>query len=222
MAFYTQKLGFKLVTDQPFGGAAVDRAARGQLGHAVRLLHDRRRAAAREELRRGDGLRRRATTYDELCANGVEFVAPPRSGRGERSRSSRTSTASSSCCRRAHEVTPGVESADAVGRRDCRSCPEEGWLRRALIAIVAIASGVYAAAVVRLMTQETELIFRTANAPADHSRRSPTNRSTCRGRMAHDSSRGKCNGEEGRVEPGRWRHRGCSISTATRRRWRAG
>ena len=41
-------------------------------------------------------------------------------------------------------------------------------LRLALIAVVAIASGVYAAAVVRLMTQETELIFRTANAPADH------------------------------------------------------
>ncbi len=41
-------------------------------------------------------------------------------------------------------------------------------LRLALIALVAIASGVYAAAVVRLMTQETELIFRTANAPADH------------------------------------------------------
>ena len=41
-------------------------------------------------------------------------------------------------------------------------------LRLALIGLVAIASGIYAAAVVRLMTQETELIFRTANAPADH------------------------------------------------------
>ncbi len=40
-------------------------------------------------------------------------------------------------------------------------------LRLALIALVAIASGVYAAAVVRLMTQETELIFHTELAKAD-------------------------------------------------------
>jgi pimeloyl-ACP methyl ester carboxylesterase len=40
-------------------------------------------------------------------------------------------------------------------------------LRRALIALIVIASGAYAAAVVRLMTQETELIFRTGAAHAD-------------------------------------------------------
>jgi hypothetical protein len=40
-------------------------------------------------------------------------------------------------------------------------------LRRALIALIVIASGAYAAAVVRLMTQETELIFRTGAARAD-------------------------------------------------------
>jgi hypothetical protein len=49
-----------------------------------------------------------------------------------------------------------------------RARPRARRLRLALVALVAIASGMYAAAVVRLMTQETELIFRTANAPADH------------------------------------------------------
>jgi len=45
--------------------------------------------------------------------------------------------------------------------------PPARHFRRALIALVVIASGAYAAAVVRLMTQETELIFRTAAARAD-------------------------------------------------------
>ena len=40
-------------------------------------------------------------------------------------------------------------------------------LRRVLVALVAIAAGAYAAAVARLMTQETELIFRTDVARAD-------------------------------------------------------
>jgi pimeloyl-ACP methyl ester carboxylesterase len=40
-------------------------------------------------------------------------------------------------------------------------------LRRLFVALVVVAAGVYAAAVVRLMTQETELIFRTTVARAD-------------------------------------------------------
>ena len=42
-----------------------------------------------------------------------------------------------------------------------------GRLRRILIVLVALAVGAYAAAVVRLMIEETELIFRTAAARAD-------------------------------------------------------
>ncbi len=42
-----------------------------------------------------------------------------------------------------------------------------GWLRRALVALVVASVGAYAAAVVWLMTQETELIFRTDVAKAD-------------------------------------------------------
>ena len=45
--------------------------------------------------------------------------------------------------------------------------PRARRLRLAVIALVAIAAGVYATAVVRLMTQETELIFRTGAARAD-------------------------------------------------------
>jgi uncharacterized protein len=45
--------------------------------------------------------------------------------------------------------------------------PRSRRLRHALVALVAIGSGVYGAAVVRLMTQETELIFRTAVARTD-------------------------------------------------------
>lgn len=42
-----------------------------------------------------------------------------------------------------------------------------GWLRRALVALVVVSVSAYAAAVVWLMTQETELIFRTDVAKAD-------------------------------------------------------
>jgi fermentation-respiration switch protein FrsA (DUF1100 family) len=56
--------------------------------------------------------------------------------------------------------TPGP--ADLARRRSRR-------LRRVLGALVAIGSGLYAAAVVRLMTQETELIFRTTVARTDTS-----------------------------------------------------
>jgi dipeptidyl aminopeptidase/acylaminoacyl peptidase len=57
-----------------------------------------------------------------------------------------------------------VQSADHV---DVARRPGGRRLRWALIALVVVASGAYAAAVVRLMTQETELIFRTGAARAD-------------------------------------------------------
>jgi uncharacterized protein len=55
---------------------------------------------------------------------------------------------------------PPPGQADLAPRRSRR-------LRQLLIALAVVGSGVYAAAVVRLMTQETELIFRTTVARAD-------------------------------------------------------
>jgi uncharacterized protein len=45
--------------------------------------------------------------------------------------------------------------------------PRSRRIRQLFVALAVVAAGVYAAAVVRLMTQETELIFRTAAARAD-------------------------------------------------------
>lgn len=45
--------------------------------------------------------------------------------------------------------------------------PRARRIRQLLVALVVLGSGVYAAAIVRLMTQETELIFRTTVARAD-------------------------------------------------------
>jgi pimeloyl-ACP methyl ester carboxylesterase len=55
---------------------------------------------------------------------------------------------------------PPLGPADLARRRSRR-------IRQLLAALVVLGSGVYAAAIVRLMTQETELIFRTTVARAD-------------------------------------------------------
>jgi predicted enzyme related to lactoylglutathione lyase len=77
LAFYTQQLGFKLVTDQPFGsqrwielriGTSDTRFVLFTTGDGPRPGSRFSGALACDNVQR---------TYDELTARGVEFVAAP-------------------------------------------------------------------------------------------------------------------------------------------------
>ena len=79
LAFYTEKLGFKLVTDQPFDG--TQRWIELRIGTAdTRFVLFTAEDGPKPGTSFGgalacDNVQR---TYDELSARGVEFVAPPR------------------------------------------------------------------------------------------------------------------------------------------------
>ena len=79
LAFYTERLGFKVLTDQPFGPQRWIELRIGVVGHTVRAVHDGRQDPGRASSFAGalacDNVER---TYDELTARGVEFVSPPK------------------------------------------------------------------------------------------------------------------------------------------------
>lgn len=79
LAFYTEKLGFKLVTDQPMGGAQrwielrIPGAETGVVlftpdGHEGRIGSFFNGSFASDDVER---------SYEELRARGVEFTGPP-------------------------------------------------------------------------------------------------------------------------------------------------
>ena len=78
LAFYTEKLGFKLVTDQPFD--ETQRWIELRIGHAeTRLVlftsGDGPQPGAFNGTLACDNVQK---TYDALTARGVEFISPPR------------------------------------------------------------------------------------------------------------------------------------------------
>ena len=79
LAFYTEKLGFRVVTDQPFGeqrwielripGAETGVVLFTPPGHEDRIGGFMNLAFVADDVRK---------TYEELSARGVEFVQPPK------------------------------------------------------------------------------------------------------------------------------------------------
>jgi predicted enzyme related to lactoylglutathione lyase len=80
LAFYTQKLGFTVVTDQPMGPGArwielkIPGAETG-LVIAKPMMPEHRIGGFMNMAFAADDVRK---TYDELSARGVEFTQPPR------------------------------------------------------------------------------------------------------------------------------------------------
>jgi catechol 2,3-dioxygenase-like lactoylglutathione lyase family enzyme len=78
LAFYTEKLGFKVVTDQPFGPQRWIELRVGQTDSRVVLFtpegHENRIGTSFNGAFACDNVEK---TYDELVARGVEFVEPP-------------------------------------------------------------------------------------------------------------------------------------------------
>ena len=79
LAFYVEKLGFRVVTDQPFGeqrwielrvpGAETGVVLFTPQGHEERIGGFMNMAFVADDVRK---------TYEELSARGVEFVQPPK------------------------------------------------------------------------------------------------------------------------------------------------
>lgn len=79
LAFYTETLGFRVVTDQPFGeqrwielrvpGAETGVVLFTPQGHEERIGGFMNMAFVADDVRK---------TYEELSARGVEFVQPPK------------------------------------------------------------------------------------------------------------------------------------------------
>ena len=79
LAFYTEKLGFRVTTDQPFGeqrwielripGAETGFVLFTPPGHEERIGGFANLSFASDDVRK---------TYDELSARGMEFVQPPK------------------------------------------------------------------------------------------------------------------------------------------------
>ncbi len=80
LEFYTQKLGFRIMTDQPFGGGqrwielSIPGAATGVVLFTTPGQEDRIGTFANISFQCDDVQK----TYDELSARGVEFQQPPK------------------------------------------------------------------------------------------------------------------------------------------------